>query len=384
MRVTGSASAASTNDGTTWFLDPELSRNDRYQPAPLAYPSAHCGRQHRSNRDPKPGFSVHDPPRNGRQLRGLGRWKHLPPVELRLELRHARNRRRLRSGSRRARLGGNSVGYANSATADAIGAEINFGALTSGGTATGILLASAGGFQTNGAFIQMKANNATAKNSWGIGVANSSGNQPLLSTGAILATDGSIQCPSGIDFGSATFSVAAIILPPGGNIALNSTTGTKIGTSQNQKLGFWNVTPVVRPSAFTLTYTTGDKTLGAYAPNVQGTAYVGLNNTQSGTPYAALADLNALRLAYENLRAFTEDGVQALVAAIKDLQSVGLLRRASALPARNLKTRSISRNGSAQTTSTTTDDSLVSSAPAKICNATSLRWRERGRCGLNT
>jgi len=106
VRVTGSASAASTNDGTTWFLNPELSRNDRYQPAPLAYPSAHCGRQHRSNRDPKPGFSVHDPPRNGRQLRGLGRWKHLPPVELRLELRHARNRRRLRSGSRRARLGG--------------------------------------------------------------------------------------------------------------------------------------------------------------------------------------------------------------------------------------------------------------------------------------
>jgi hypothetical protein len=33
------------------------------------------------------------------------------------------------------------------------------------------------------------------------------------------------------------------------NIALNTTTGTKIGTATGQKLGFWNVTPVIQPSA---------------------------------------------------------------------------------------------------------------------------------------
>ena len=33
------------------------------------------------------------------------------------------------------------------------------------------------------------------------------------------------------------------------DIALNTSTGTKIGTATGQKLGFWNVTPVVQPSA---------------------------------------------------------------------------------------------------------------------------------------
>ena len=34
----------------------------------------------------------------------------------------------------------------------------------------------------------------------------------------------------------------------GANIALNTTTGTKIATATAQKLGFWNATPVVQPS----------------------------------------------------------------------------------------------------------------------------------------
>lgn len=33
----------------------------------------------------------------------------------------------------------------------------------------------------------------------------------------------------------------------GQNVALGTTTGTKIGTSTSQKLGFWNATPVVQP-----------------------------------------------------------------------------------------------------------------------------------------
>lgn len=32
------------------------------------------------------------------------------------------------------------------------------------------------------------------------------------------------------------------------NLILSGTTGTKIGTAVTQKLGFWNVTPVVQPS----------------------------------------------------------------------------------------------------------------------------------------
>lgn len=37
-------------------------------------------------------------------------------------------------------------------------------------------------------------------------------------------------------------------LDDGANIALGSTTGTKIGTATTQKLGFFNATPVVRQS----------------------------------------------------------------------------------------------------------------------------------------
>jgi len=34
-----------------------------------------------------------------------------------------------------------------------------------------------------------------------------------------------------------------------GNVILAATTGTKVGTATTQKLGFWNVTPVVQPAA---------------------------------------------------------------------------------------------------------------------------------------
>ena len=47
------------------------------------------------------------------------------------------------------------------------------------------------------------------------------------------------------------FSIDANLLTLGDavDIALNTSTGTKIGTATGQKLGFWNVTPVIQPSA---------------------------------------------------------------------------------------------------------------------------------------
>ena len=44
-----------------------------------------------------------------------------------------------------------------------------------------------------------------------------------------------------------TFS-AGITIADAKNIVLNTTTGTKIGTATSQKLGLWNVTPVVQPT----------------------------------------------------------------------------------------------------------------------------------------
>jgi len=44
-------------------------------------------------------------------------------------------------------------------------------------------------------------------------------------------------------------SGGAITITDGVNIALGTTTGTKIGTATTQKLGFFNATPVVRQTA---------------------------------------------------------------------------------------------------------------------------------------
>lgn len=102
-------------------------------------------------------------------------------------------------------------------------------------------------------------------------------------------------------------------------------TGTKIGTSTSQKLGFYNATPIVRPSGYTQLYSTADKSLAAYTADDESAAYTGIDNTQVGTVYAQVADLNALRAAYENLRAFVEDAVQMLNAVVDDAQSLGLV-----------------------------------------------------------
>jgi hypothetical protein len=47
------------------------------------------------------------------------------------------------------------------------------------------------------------------------------------------------------------------------NIAVGTTTGTKIGTATTQKLGFFNATPVVQPSAYTTSNVTTDRTFDA-------------------------------------------------------------------------------------------------------------------------
>lgn len=75
---------------------------------------------------------------------------------------------------------------------------------------------------------------------------------------------------------------------------------------------------VVRP-AYTQTYATADRTLAAYTPDVENVAYTGATDGE-----AKLADIEALRVAYENLRAFVEDLAGAVNSIIDDLQALGL------------------------------------------------------------
>jgi hypothetical protein len=73
------------------------------------------------------------------------------------------------------------------------------------------------------------------------------GTQVITVTPAMVIT-GAITSNGGITMGDAK------------NIAINTGTGTKIGTAVGQKIGFWNATPVVQQGAFTQTYATADKT----------------------------------------------------------------------------------------------------------------------------
>lgn len=114
-------------------------------------------------------------------------------------------------------------------------------------------------------------------------------------------------------------------LNDGANVAVGATAGTKLGTASTQKLAFWGATPIARPGPFTQTYTTSTHTMAAYTPIVQTTAFAGIAGGQAGSPYAQVADLNSLRQAYENLRAFSENIAQVLNALVDDLQASGLV-----------------------------------------------------------
>lgn len=108
------------------------------------------------------------------------------------------------------------------------------------------------------------------------------------------------------------------------NLAFNTTTGSKIGTGSTQKIGFWNATPVVQPSAYTQTYSTASRTVNAYTTDAESSAYSGIDNLQVGSVYAQVSDLNALRVAYENLRASYDNLIQVVNSLIDDHQATGL------------------------------------------------------------
>lgn len=78
-----------------------------------------------------------------------------------------------------------------------------------------------------------------------------------------------------------------------GSVTLNG--NNIIGNAPTDTLSFFGSTPVVR------------QTLATYTTDTESVAYTGVDNTQSGTVYAKLTDLQALRLAYENLRTSYDD-----------------------------------------------------------------------------
>ena len=160
-------------------------------------------------------------------------------------------------------------------------------------------------------------------------------------TGKTVASALYVTTQNGTGFGKAslegsaadvvTFNVVtdAITLTPTGS-------GIKIGTSTSHKVGFYNATPVARPSAYTQTYSTADKT------HANPTANAITNNTggnASTTTFAAITagatyaqldmqrardDLAGIASQLNKLRSDHLDLAQLVNAMLNDLQSIGL------------------------------------------------------------
>jgi hypothetical protein len=92
------------------------------------------------------------------------------------------------------------------------------------------------------------------------------------------ANAGAVRTTIGVGTGdSPTF--AGLTIADAGNIVLNTTTGTKIGTATGQKLGFYNATPVIQQAGTgeTVGFTAGGGTTvtdaSTFTGNVGSTAY---------------------------------------------------------------------------------------------------------------
>jgi len=128
-----------------------------------------------------------------------------------------------------------------------------------------------------------------------------------------------------------SIKATAVTLAEAMNIVLGTSTGTKIGTATNQKLGHYGVTPIVQPSAYTQTYSTADKTHANFTSS-------DLTGITSSTTGSALAEPSAaytqsemqqnfrrIQDQFVNLRADVADLKQLANSMIDDLQALGLV-----------------------------------------------------------
>lgn len=118
-------------------------------------------------------------------------------------------------------------------------------------------------------------------------------------------------------------------LAEGKDIALGTTTGTKIGTATSQKLGFYNATPIVQASAYTQTYATADRTHAN--PTAAALTVSDGVGTNDGTIAAITADASVIAAVQEladqinKLIADQADTKQLVNSVIDDLQALGLV-----------------------------------------------------------
>lgn len=96
-------------------------------------------------------------------------------------------------------------------------------------------------FQNAGGRFYAGVDNSTGTGLWTGGIAYASSFGTGNSTAFQIATNNTVRLSLAADGSSLTYSDAV-------NIAVGTTTGTKIGTATSQKISLWNATPIVQPT----------------------------------------------------------------------------------------------------------------------------------------
>lgn len=150
---------------------------------------------------------------------------------------------------------------------------------------------------------------------------NDSGNVAVTGT---LTVTGAQTLTGATTHTGATALNDTVTIADAKNIVVGTTTGTKIGTAATQKIGFWNVTPVVRPAAFVQTYSTAATTV----PNATAVApaTTAASTAAAAAGYGTKTQANAVALGVKTL----VDDVLALkkviTKIIDDGQAVGFFQ----------------------------------------------------------
>jgi hypothetical protein len=133
-----------------------------------------------------------------------------------------------------------------------------------------------------------------------------------------LDVTGAAALDSTLTVAGATTLNGSLTMGDADDIVFNTTTGTKIGTAVAQKIGFWNVTPVVQPAAAAQAAAAA-QTQDSLTDSTGGTASTTLAAITAGAAYAQ-ADLTAIKNAIASLAAQLAK-IRTDVANIKTLQN---------------------------------------------------------------
>lgn len=120
-----------------------------------------------------------------------------------------------------------------------------------------------------------------------------------------------------------------VILAEGKNLQFGTTTGSVIGQVSNQKLSFWGQTPTAQPDSYAQNYSIATRVLNTYPAPQGGNSFAGISNSQSGSVFASVADLNTVYAETQSIRNSLTNLVQITNSLIDDHQLMGLCNPAT-------------------------------------------------------